>query len=89
MQQIEAAAEELIAQAVAAGRFDPVTQEPMICRFLTAAEDQSMADKGSWQPQWEKREPVSKPPMVESSVVEPPEPAKPIKIHYPEGLVPY
>jgi hypothetical protein len=55
MPQIEAAADDLIAQAVAAGRLDPLTQEAMICRFWTAAEDQAMSDK-LWRPQqWEER----------------------------------
>jgi hypothetical protein len=43
--QIETAADALIAQAVKAGKLDPQTQEALIVRFWTQAENDAMADK--------------------------------------------
>jgi hypothetical protein len=50
MQQVEAAADDLIAKAIASGRLDPTQQEPMVARFWTQAENDAMADK-VWRPE--------------------------------------
>jgi hypothetical protein len=89
LQEIEASAADLIAKAVAAGRLDPVTQEALIVRFWTQAENDAMADK-IWHPEaWEKREPEPKPPAMET--IEPlpePKPERPTKIFYPDmGII--
>jgi hypothetical protein len=84
-QQIETAADALIAQAIKAGKLDPTQHEPMVARFWTQAESDAMADK-IWHPEaWErKRDPNPLPPAME-----PFEPERPTKIHYPQDLVPY
>jgi hypothetical protein len=90
MQQIEAAANDLVERAITAGRLDPTQHEPMVCRFWTEAEDQASTDKGLWQPQWERPEPVSRLPAMEAFEPLPePKPEKPTKIYYPDGSVPY
>jgi hypothetical protein len=89
MKQIETAADALIEQAIASGRLDPQTQEAMVIRFLTIAEDQSMADK-VWHP--EAREQKREPRPVMEEPLEPlpePEPERPTPINYPSGLAPY
>ena len=85
MQQIEAAANDLVERAITAGRLDPTQHEPMVARFWTQAESDAMADK-IWHPEaWErKRDPNPLPPAME-----PFEPERPTKIHYPQDLVPY
>jgi hypothetical protein len=83
--KIEAAADDLIAQAVASGRLDPTQHEPLVARFWTQAENDAASDR-IWQPEaWERPEPVSRPPVMEA--FEPmPEPRR--RIHYPDmGIV--
>jgi hypothetical protein len=43
--QIQAAADDLIDRCVKAGKLDLQQHEPLIARFLTAAEDESLSDK--------------------------------------------
>jgi hypothetical protein len=64
--QIQTAADELIAKAIASGRLDPTQHEPLVARFWTQAENDAMADK-VWAPEaWEKRqEPNPRPPAME------------------------
>jgi hypothetical protein len=84
--QIQTAADDLIAQAIKAGKLDPQTHEATVVRFWTQAENDAMADK-IWAPEaWEKRqEPTLTPPVMEA--FEPmPEPRR--RIHYPDmGIV--
>jgi hypothetical protein len=52
-EQIQAAADALVENAIRTGRLDPQTQEPLIARFWTQAENDATADK-VWRPeQWE------------------------------------
>ena len=44
IQQIQAAADDLVAKAVAAGRLDPHQHEPMVARFWTQAENDAASD---------------------------------------------
>jgi hypothetical protein len=87
MHQIEAAAEELITQAIKAGKLDPQQQEPMVCRFWTQAENDAASDR-VWNPEsWErKREPA---PRFEGTYpTEPPKEPRREAIDYPDiGIV--
>jgi hypothetical protein len=89
MQQIQAAADDLVAKAVAAGHLDPLTQEPLVVRFWTKAENDAASDR-VWNPEAGERAPKPQPLAMEAlEPIPEPKPEKPTPIDYPPGLAPY